>query len=138
MRLVLCDDNRILCEALAAIFRARGHAVLAIATSVDDGIAAVAEHQPDACLTDLRFPYGNGLDPIRAIRCSHPETKILVLSGLLDPAAVAEARQIGVAGFLRKDQKPETIVRALEAVGAGRTVFAPRQANRRAVARARE
>jgi two-component system, NarL family, nitrate/nitrite response regulator NarL len=43
-----------------------------------------------------------------------------------------------VAGFLRKDQKPEAIARALEAVGAGRTVFALRQADRPTVARARE
>ena len=32
MRLVLCDDNRILCEALASVLQARGHRILAIAT----------------------------------------------------------------------------------------------------------
>ena len=32
MRLVLCDDNRILCEALSVALEARGHQVLAVAT----------------------------------------------------------------------------------------------------------
>ena len=139
MRLVLCDDNRILCEALAAIYQARGHEVAAIATTVADGIAAVGEHQPDVCVIDVRLPDGSGLDAARAIRRDHPGTKILVLSCLFDPAVVAEAKQAGAAGFLRKDQKPDAIVRALEAVGADRTVFAmPRQADRRAAGRAQE
>lgn len=139
MRLVLCDDNRILCEALATIFQARGHIVLAIATSVVDSIAVVEEHRPDACLIDLCFPDGSGLDAVRAIRRNHPETRILVLSCLLDPVVVAEAKRIGVAGFLRKDQKPDAIARALEAVDAGRTVFATaHQAGRRTVAPTRQ
>src|ERR1700730_17788833 len=126
MRLVLCDDNRILCEALASVFQARGHEVTAIATSVADGVAAVAKYRPDACLMDLRFPDGSGLDAIRAIWHRAPDTKILVLSCLADPAVLAEAKQIGVAGFLRKDQKPGSIARALEVIGAGGMDFDPK------------
>lgn len=37
MRLVLCDDNRIFCEALAVALEARGHQALAIATTADEG-----------------------------------------------------------------------------------------------------
>ena len=54
MRLVLCDDNRILCEALAAVLESHGHRVVAIATCAADGIAAVSAYRPDACLLDLR------------------------------------------------------------------------------------
>jgi len=53
MRLVLCDDNRISCEALAVALQARGHQALAIATTTDESLAAVARHAPDACLLDL-------------------------------------------------------------------------------------
>jgi two-component system, NarL family, nitrate/nitrite response regulator NarL len=126
MRLVLCDDNRILCEALASILQARGHRILAIATSVTDSITAVATHRPDACLLDLRFPDGTGLDAARAIRDCHPDTRILVLSGLDDPAVLSEAKKIGVAGFLRKDGKADTIMDALDVIGAGGTAFGPK------------
>ena len=125
MRLILCDDNRILCEALASILKARGHSVLAIATSAADSIAAVAANRPDACLLDLRFPDGSGLDIARTIRHSHPDTKIVVLSCVTDPAVMSEARKIGVAGFLRKDQKSETLAGALEVISAGRVAFDP-------------
>jgi len=130
MRLVLCDDNRILCEALVSIFEARGHQVLAIATSTDESIAAVDRHRPDACLLDVRFPDGSGLDAARTIRGHHPDTKILVLSCLSDPAVLSEAKKIGVAGFLRKDLRTDTIMNALDVVSAGGTAFGPRYSGR--------
>jgi two-component system, NarL family, nitrate/nitrite response regulator NarL len=126
MRLVLCDDNRILCDALASILRANGHQVLAIATSVTEGVAAVAEHRPDVCLLDVRFPDGSGLDAAEAIRRGQPDTKILILSCLSDPAVLSEAKKIGVAGFLCKDVKTATILRALDVIGTGGTTFGPK------------
>ncbi|HEX6449532.1 MAG TPA: response regulator transcription factor [Trebonia sp.] len=124
MLIVLCDNNRIFCEALASMLRARGHPVLAIATTAGDSIAAVVTNRPDACLLDLCFPDGSGLDVAREIRRSVPETKIVVFSRTTtDPAEVSEAKKIGIAGFLRKDQKPETITAALGVISAGRTAF---------------
>jgi len=141
MRLVLCDDNRILCEALASIFQAHGHRVLAITTCAAEGIAAVSEHRPDVCLLDVCLPDGNGLDAARAMLKCQPDTKVVILSCLTDPAVVSEAKQIGVAGFLRKDQKPDFIVAALSVVGAGGVVFAmkaPPPRRRQTIARSRE
>jgi two-component system nitrate/nitrite response regulator NarL len=127
MRLVLCDDNRILGDALAAALRARGHQVMAITTSVAGGIAAVGEHLPDACLLDLRFPSGeDGLTAARAIRLRYPDTAVVILSGTSDPAAAWEARELGVAGFLSKDQNVCQIAHALDMVASGRRVFDPR------------
>jgi len=119
MRLVLCDTNRMLCEALGSVLEARGHRVLAITTRACDSVAAVAAHRPDICLLDLRFPDASGLDAAREIRRRQPETKIVVLSCLADPAALSAARKIGVAGYLRKDQKATAIVGALDVIGNG-------------------
>jgi len=107
------------------MLQARGHLVSAIATSAAESLAAVTEHHPDACLIDLRFPDGSGLDVARTLRQCVPETKIALFSRVCDPAEVSEARKIGVAGFLRKDRKPETIVAALGVISAGRTAFDP-------------
>ena len=136
MRLVLCDDNRILCEALASFLQAQGHRVLAIATCASEAVAAVSLHNPDVCLLDVRLPDGSGTDAACAMRRKCPDTKIVMFSGLNDPAMVSEARNAGVAGFLRKDQKPDSIVRAIEEVGEGGTAFdsATRPRSRRTAA----
>jgi len=126
MRLVLCDDSRILCEALAVALETRGHQTLAIAMTADEGLAAVARHQPDACLMDLPFPDGgDGLDAARTIRDRYPDTAVLVISGLSDPAVSSAAMQIGVAGFLGKDQELDEIAAVLDEIAADRPAFIP-------------
>jgi len=126
MRLVLCDDNRIFCEALAVALEARGHQALAIATTADEGVAAVARHQPDACLLDFRFHEGGeGLGAARAIRDRYPDTAVLVVSGPGGRLAPLAAAQIGVAGFFGKDQELDKIASALDTIAAGRLTPPP-------------
>ena len=125
MRLVLCDGNRIFCEALALVLEARGHQALAIALTADAGAAAVATHQPDACLMDLHFPSGgDGLHAVRAIRDRCPDTAVLVMSDLSDPAASSAAMQLGVTGFLSKDQELDQVAAALDMIAADRMALA--------------
>jgi two-component system, NarL family, nitrate/nitrite response regulator NarL len=133
MRLVLCDNNQILCDALGSALETRGHEVVAITTSPVAAIAAVGDHRPDACLLDLRFSGGqDGLIAARAIRLHHPRTAVVILSGISDPLIAWEARKLGVAGFLRKDQNVGQIAHALDVIAAGGTVFDPRLPGRAA------
>ena len=119
MRLVLCDDNRIFCEALAVALEARGHQALAIATTADEGVAAVARHQPDACLLDFRFHEGGeGVGAARAIRDKSPGTAVLVVSDSGSRVTSLAATKAGVAGFVGKDQELDRIATALDAIAA--------------------
>jgi DNA-binding NarL/FixJ family response regulator len=134
MRLVFCDENRILCEALAAAMEAREHQVVAITTSAADGLAAVSTHRPDAVVLDLHFPAGadgdgasaaEGLHATRVMRQHYPDTAVLVLSGFADRPTWSAAMEIGVAGFLCKDQDVGQIAAALDEIGGGGVVFDP-------------
>jgi DNA-binding NarL/FixJ family response regulator len=126
MRLVLCDDERILGEALAVALEVRGHRVLAVTTTPSDGMAAVAAHRPDICLLDLNFDgHESGLDAARAICRDYPATSVVVLSGIAGAATLSKAVEAGVAGFIRKDQNVAEISRVLDVVAAGGAVFDP-------------
>jgi two-component system, NarL family, nitrate/nitrite response regulator NarL len=148
MRLVLCDENRILCEALGASMEARGHQVVAITTTAADGVAAVGTLRPDVVLLDLRLP-GNaadacagaaGIGAAAAIRRDYPGTAVMVLSSLADPAAWSAALDVGVAGLMRKDQCVGAIADALDVIAAGGVVLDRKvcsQASQRAARRRR-
>jgi two-component system, NarL family, nitrate/nitrite response regulator NarL len=124
MRLVLCDDNSILCDALGVALNRHGHLVVATAHTTVLGIAAVAEHRPGACLLDLRFrDPPDGLEAARVIRQRFPRTAVLMLSGFIDQAVRAEAVRIGVAGTLRKDQDVGHVANALDVIAAGGEIF---------------
>lgn len=117
MRLVLCDDQRILVESLAVALRSRGCEVLAATTTPAECLAVVAERGPDVCLLDLYLPRPeDGLETARAIRAAQPETRVLLLTGMVDPLSAAQAIDVGVAGIVRKDQKVDKIFAALRQV----------------------
>ncbi len=126
MRLVICDNQRILAEALAAALDARGHQVLAVTTTVTDGLGAVRAGRPDVCLLGLQSgDQPGGLDAVHAIRQSYPGTKVLVLLGVTDPETLSQVAGSGVDGFIRKDQSVDQIASALEVVAAGGSALDP-------------
>jgi two-component system nitrate/nitrite response regulator NarL len=124
VRIVFCDGNRILCEALAAALEERGHQVLAITATADDALPAVAKHKPDLCIMDPYVPGpADGLDAARAIREDYPETDVLLLSGMADQRIWSEAKKAGLAGFLRKDKTIGQISSALDTIAGGGVAF---------------
>lgn len=92
----------------------------------DNGQTAVElarQHTPELAILDLDIPRISGLDVIPRLKLAHPAIRLLVLSGH-DPATfAARAMRAGVHGFVGKSQDLKEIMRGVEAVLAGYTVF---------------
>src|SRR6185437_8406991 len=104
------------------------HAMLGVEEVVeaDNGQTAVEmarQHAPSLAILDLDIPRISGLDVIPRLKLVHPSIRVLVLSGH-DPATFApRAMRCGVHGFVGKSQEMKEIMRGVEAVLAGYTVF---------------
>jgi two-component system response regulator EvgA len=92
----------------------------------DNGQTAVEmarQYKPDLVILDLDIPRISGLDVIPRLKLVHPSIRVMVLSGH-DPATFApRAMRSGVHGFVGKSQEMKEIMRGVEAVLAGYTVF---------------
>ena len=119
MRLVLCDDHRLLLEAISTALSARGWSIEATTTTPDDAVKAVELYEPDVLVTDVAFPSGSGLDAVRVVVDQHPRTKVVILTGIDSPEVVREALEIGVAGYTRKSHSIQTIGDVVEKAGSG-------------------
>ena len=126
MRLVICDGNRILSEALADALQG-DHELNAIAvTTADECVAAVGSYMPDTCVLEVRLPEtADGLHLINEIRDRFPDTAVVVASDASDPSTVAKARDLGVKGFLAKSRSVSEVADALSRIASGRPVFDP-------------
>jgi len=114
MRLLVCDDHRLLLEALSLVLTDNGHTVVATAIGPDEAVEAAREHQPDACLLDVYFPQGNGLNAIARIHAVSPDTKVVMLAGSISRSLVSEAIAQGAQGFVSKVKPIAAIIDALE------------------------
>ena len=91
MRLLICDDNKLLLNALTMALIDNGHTVVATALDPGKAVAAAREHQPDVCLLDVSFPHGTGLSAIDRIQEVSPGTKVVILSGSISRGLMADA-----------------------------------------------
>jgi two-component system, NarL family, nitrate/nitrite response regulator NarL len=123
MRIVVCDDNRLLLEALSNALARQGFTVEAATSAPREAIAAVRLYDPDLLLIDLGFPGADGLTAAREVARFHPRTRVVIITGSDDPEPLLEAIRIGVAGYVRKDQRLDGIVAALRLAAAGESAI---------------
>ena len=134
VRLVFAEDNYLVREGTAALL-ATSDAVelVGTATSRDELLAAVAEHAPDAVLTDIRMPptgTNEGIAAAKQIRAEHPAIGVVVLSQFADEAYAYDLLKDGAAGlgYLLKERVADVdeLVRALGEVARGGSVLDPK------------
>ncbi|MEV4114303.1 MULTISPECIES: response regulator transcription factor [Nonomuraea] len=133
MRVVIAEDAVLLREGLVGLLERFGHTVAASVGDAPALLAAVAEHRPDAVVTDVRMPPGFSDEGLRAaleLRERHPELAVLVLSQYVEQTYAAELLESGAGagiGYLLKDRIGDVreFVEALDRVAAGGTVVDP-------------
>jgi DNA-binding NarL/FixJ family response regulator len=127
--LLICDDHRILGDALAMLIRMdTGLNLLADPFNrADAAIEAAISLAPDVVLMDVQLPGGtSGIDATRAITARSPRTKVVVMSGSGDPAGLlVEAIEAGAAGFLPKTEAANNILASIRAAANGESLLAP-------------
>jgi DNA-binding NarL/FixJ family response regulator len=126
MKILICDQQRMLAEALASALDARGYDVLAVTTTVSDALSVADDCAPDVCLLGLQPGHEfSGPDTVRAILQGYPGTKVLVLSGVADHETLSRLMRSGAAGLTHQDYSVAQLAAALDAIEAGRNVLDP-------------
>ncbi len=134
IRVVFAEDNYLVREGTAALLNSVDEIELVgTAESRDELMAAVAEHSPDAVLTDIRMPPTNtneGIEAAKQIRIDHPSIGVVVLSQFADEEYAYDLLKDGAAGlgYLLKERVADVdeLVRAIEEVARGGSVLDPK------------
>ena len=133
MRVVIADDSPLVREGIASFLRSEGIDVVAQASSPDELLAAVDEHEPDVAVVDVRMPptqTDEGIQAAHEIRRRHPDTGVVLLSqhvelGVATQLLAATPQRLG---YLLKDRVTDAadFVDALRRVADGGTALDPR------------
>ena len=110
--LLIVDDDNPFRERLARAMEKKGFTV-SQAQGVKVGIEAVKSKKPAFAVVDLRLGDGNGLEVVKEIQTSNPESRIIMLTGYGNiPTAVAAIKE-GAIDYLAKPADADDVEKAL-------------------------
>ncbi|HZQ92237.1 MAG TPA: sigma-54 dependent transcriptional regulator [Terriglobales bacterium] len=99
--ILVCDDERSICEMLEITLRKDGHRI----ETVNSGEAAKRKIDSalyDIILTDIKMPHTNGIDVLKHARRSSPETAVVLMTAVEDVHAAIQAVKAGASDYLQK------------------------------------
>ncbi len=114
IRILLVDDHEMVLNTMAAVMRLEpDFEVVGTATTLEAAIRLTTEKEPDVVVIDYRLPDGDGVVGTRQIRSIAPEARVVMLTGMDDPATRAEAFEAGCSGFVTKGARIDELARAV-------------------------
>lgn len=131
IRVLICDDQRMVAEGLRAILGTAEHIeVVGVAHDGAEAVEQVAVTKPDVVLMDIKMPRVDGVAATRTIRSQFPAVRVLILTTFDADEWVIDAIRAGAAGYLLKDSPRQVLVAAVEGTAAGKTHVDPGVAGR--------
>ncbi len=123
---VVADDQATIREALSAMLDLLPDIdVVASAANGQQAVDAVAAHEPDVLLTDLRMPVMDGATATALVCENHPATAVVLLTTYDDEESILSALQAGARGYLTKEAGRAEIAAAIRTAAAGQAVLDP-------------
>src|SRR5215469_6211042 len=126
IRVLIVDDHSIVREGLRMLLARDPD--LEVVGEAADGAEAIrqARHlRPDVVVMDLLMPVLDGFAATRAIRDELPQTKVLVLTSVLENNSVVEAIRAGAIGYLLKNAPVTELRSAIKSAAAGQMYLSP-------------
>ncbi|HEX6510164.1 MAG TPA: response regulator transcription factor [Chloroflexota bacterium] len=120
MRILLADDHAITREGTRRLLEAEADLdVIAEAADGEEAVRLVEALHPDILLLDISMPRLNGVQVVKELAESAPQTHIVVLTGYDNEHYLEALTRLGVRGYLPKSASSRELVSALRAVYAG-------------------
>jgi two-component system response regulator PilR (NtrC family) len=99
--ILVCDDQRSICEMLDISLRKDGHRV----ETVNAGEAAkkkLSSANYEVLITDIKMPQTDGIEVLRFARQSSPETSVILITAVEDYEAAVQAIKAGAFDYIHK------------------------------------
>jgi two-component system response regulator DegU len=126
IRVVIVDDHPVVRAGLRLILDStRDIQVVAEGAAGSDAIQLVDQYDPDILILDINLPDMNGVEAARQLLDRGKPTAILALTIHNDDQTIFKLLELGVKGYVLKDDALETLTVAIRAIAAGGNWLSP-------------
>lgn len=114
IKVMVVDDSFFSRTLIAETLRLGGCEVVGEAESFDLLLETYNNCKPDIVTMDIVMPGADGFECSRALLLNDPSAKIILVSSMKDNETEAEAKHIGIAGYVQKPIDGELLINIIK------------------------
>jgi CheY-like chemotaxis protein len=112
-KVLLVDDEKDFVHVLSERLKTRSMES-AIAYNGEEALSILETDEPDVMVLDLKMPGIDGIEVLRQVKKSHPETQVIILTGHGGEREEAIARELGAFAYLRKPVDIDVLAKTMK------------------------
>lgn len=123
---ILVDDHKMFLEGLESVIRESPEiSVLGTAMNGKQGLSIVQARceEIDIIVVDVSMPVMDGVEFMKIVKHLYPQIKILALTMHNDENRIRKLKEVGVDGYILKEDSHEELVTAIRALRKGDDYF---------------
>lgn len=126
INILIAEDQTILRDALSSLLNLEEDLTVIGTVGTGAEVLSFPElERVDLFLLDIEMPNGNGLEIAEQLRKQSDTNKIALLTTFSRSGYIEQAMQVGVNGYLLKDEPIEHLTKAIRRIAAGEKVISP-------------
>jgi two-component system, NarL family, response regulator DegU len=126
LNILIVDDHPIFLKGLKEVIEMEeGFQVVAQATNGQEALFALQKHRIDVAVLDIDMPRLNGLAAAEQMLALRPQLPIMLLTMHKERAPFMKALEIGLAGYVLKENAVTDVVNGIYAVVQGGNYISP-------------
>ena len=114
MKVMIVDDHAVVRHGLKSAIESHGYEVVAVAGSINEAHAYMAQTNPDAIIIDINLPDGSGFELVAWARTISPTIAIIVLTLNEGADYVRAAKNAGANAFIVKNAPLSDLLAAID------------------------
>lgn len=103
-KLLIVDDERSLREVLQMVFKTEGYDVRG-ASGYHDAVEQLKTDVFDLVVSDIKMRDGSGIDLLRDIKATNPETLVVMMTAYATTENAIQALRVGAVDYILKDNE---------------------------------
>lgn len=126
IKVLIVDDQSLVREGLCLMLSMYDNIKLVgEATNGKEVVEFLTEKEVDLILMDIRMPVIDGVEATKIIKAKYPLIKIIILTTFNEDEYIIKGIKNGADSYLLKDISSKDLVKAIETVYSGNTLFQP-------------
>ncbi len=122
--IIIADDHEVVRAGIRRLLSMdKSLKIIDEASNGRDAADLVAYHKPTIALLDIMMPMMSGIDAVKKIKMTSPDTFVVMLTAFEDSNHLEKALMAGADGYLTKDIGAKDLIKAIHTVLLGERVF---------------